>query len=244
MTPMADKIFALLRERDNVSFAELDRLIEGFHGGDVSLSLEGPKHSNIIMWTNMTKEGADAIEELRAAKLVRADPSVPLVYLVDGAMLKLPLAKARHHYKQPHWAPTVLNLASRPKPAMSKQENRPKKHWPYGANDEATQAKLTEWAGAHKLRYAPNAHCLHWIAKGRCGVSLCREDRSQHHWMDHISGWTRDGKPAVLLCQPYNLSADDLADLVRVHEQFGFDVRIHGGGWYGHGTVCIELRKR
>jgi hypothetical protein len=116
--------------------------------------------------------------------------------------------------------------------------------WPYGADDEATQAKLTEWAKAHKLRYAPNAHCLHWIAKGRCSVSLCRENRSEHHWMDHVSGWTRDGKPAVLLCQPYNLYAADLADLVRVYEQFGLDVRIHGGGWYGHGTVCIELCKR
>jgi hypothetical protein len=38
---------------------------------------------------------------------------------------------------------------------------------PYGAND-----KLPEWVAARGVRYVPHAHCLHWISKGRCGVSL------------------------------------------------------------------------
>jgi len=107
---MAEKILALVTERGNVSFAELNREIEGFTGGQVSLMAEGPKHSNIVMWANMTEEGAAAIEALRAAgAIVAKSASTPLVYAIDGVMLALPIAKARRHYKRPHWAPTVLN---------------------------------------------------------------------------------------------------------------------------------------
>jgi hypothetical protein len=59
--------------------------------------------------------------------------------------------------------------------------------------------------------------------------------------MDHVSGWTKDGE-RLLICQPYHIS--DVESLSHACEQFDLDAAIHGLGWYGHGTVCIELRPR
>jgi hypothetical protein len=101
----------------------------------------------------------------------------------------------------------------------------------------ARKAWQKSWGG---LREARGRGCLHWAAKGRCGVDVCREDRNSHWWMDHTSCWL--GKDArVLLCQPYHLDADDLRDIVDVAEQHGLEVRITGTGWYGHGTVSVML---
>lgn len=52
------------------------------------------------------------------------------------------------------------------------------------------ERRRSEWATALNLRYSERGWCLHWIARGRCGVSVCREDRNLHAWMDHVSGWT------------------------------------------------------
>jgi hypothetical protein len=105
---------------------------------------------------------------------------------------------------------------------------------PYGATD-----KLTEWATARGLRYSPNAHCLHWISKSQCSVGLCVDGHMSRQWMDHVSGWTKAGE-RILLCQPYVLN--DLASLVAACEKFNLVAMVHGDGWYGHGTIAIELR--
>jgi len=54
---------------------------------------------------------------------------------------------------------------------------------PYGANK-----KMDEWAKLNGLRYSPNAHCLHWIARGPCGVALCDDGHDSGQWMDHVFG--------------------------------------------------------
>jgi hypothetical protein len=76
-----------------------------------------------------------------------------------------------------------------------------------------------QWAAKRGLRLAePGPRqpwvCLHWIAHGRCDEEWCREGRGDHHWMDHTTGWTKDGKPALLLCQPYHLGDHDFRDFV------------------------------
>ena len=116
--------------------------------------------------------------------------------------------------------------------------------WPYGANEVETQLALLEWAEQRKLHYSYRAHCLHWIARGRCGVSRCREGHGSHRWMDHVTGWTRDGKPTLLVCQPYGLSLNDLDDLVATTRKFDLEAHIDGTGWYGCQTTWIELKPK
>ena len=109
MSEMAEQIVELVEERRSVSFAELENMIPGFGGGDKQWVLEGEGFSNIIMWVGLTDAACDALEELRAARRIHPTPASFLVYLIDGRMLQLPLAKRKRHYKKPHWAPIVFN---------------------------------------------------------------------------------------------------------------------------------------
>lgn len=106
----------------------------------------------------------------------------------------------------------------------------------YGANPETA-----EWAKARGLRYSPHARCLHWVSKGRCGASICDDGHLGRQWMDHVSGWTKNGD-RVLLCQPYSLT--DFASLIDACEEFNLTATVHSDGWYGHGTIAIELRPK
>jgi hypothetical protein len=107
---------------------------------------------------------------------------------------------------------------------------------PYGAND-----KLAKWATERGWRYSPHAHCLHWISRGRCGVGICLDGHLSRRWMDHISGWTK-GDERMLLCQPYELY--DFVSLIDACEKFNLAATVHGNGWYGYGTIAIELRPK
>jgi len=113
--------------------------------------------------------------------------------------------------------------------------------WPYGIHTADKQLAMLDWADSHRLRYSEVGRCLHWIARGRCSVALCREDRSAHRWMDHLTGWTRDGAPAVLIAQPYDLFTDDISDLAKVAGEHSVHVHINGTGWYGHGSTFVQL---
>jgi hypothetical protein len=61
---------------------------------------------------------------------------------------------------------------------------------------------------------------------------------------DQLSGRTfayyreQAGK-RMLLCQPY--PPIEFASLIEAAEEFNLDIKVHSGGWYGHGTVCIQL---
>jgi hypothetical protein len=110
----------------------------------------------------------------------------------------------------------------------------------YGVDDK-NEARIVAWAKTRGLRHSTKACCLHWIGRGRCGTEFCRENRNLHPWMDHVTGWTKNGKPALLLCQPHHLHQWMLRDIADAAERFGLKVAIHGDGWYGYGTIAIEL---
>jgi hypothetical protein len=126
-------------------------------------------------------------------------------------------------------------------------------NWPYGANlghnesseaDHGVRCAVVDWAEARKLRHSRAGRCLHWIATGRCAEDWCKANATKHRWMDHVSGWTRDGKPAVLVCQPYGVHDESLRDILRVADEYQLEAHIDGTGWYGHGTTFIALSPR
>jgi hypothetical protein len=108
---------------------------------------------------------------------------------------------------------------------------------PYGADDGDI---FDLWLKRREFRYAPKAGCLHWLAKGRCAVRLCMDGHSSREWMDHVSGYTKGGE-RYLLCQPYQLSFNGCRSLMEACQAWGLHAWITGNGWYGHGTLCIEL---
>lgn len=95
-------------ERGHVSFAELMKEVPGFSGGDFEYVLEFCE--NIILWGGMTEAGCEAIRELKVEGKIHFEPAGPLVYLIDGAALKLPLVRRAVKYKKPHWLPVTISL--------------------------------------------------------------------------------------------------------------------------------------
>ena len=56
--------------------------------------------------------------------------------------------------------------------------------------------------------------------------------------VNDVTGWTRDGKPALLINQPH---ATDFAELAEAGKRHGLEIKINENGWSGHGTVIIEI---
>lgn len=108
--------------------------------------------------------------------------------------------------------------------------------WPYGPNiDVQARVNLIEWADPLGVKLS-STRCqeLHWLRTGRCQHADCRPLR----WMDHTTRWSLNGKPALLLTQPYG-------DLEGHREAMGNileDDELHvetKPSWYGHGTTGI-----
>jgi hypothetical protein len=104
-----ERVLVLCRKR-GVSMVEVSRLpgAEGEH------QIESGERKNVILWQGLQKNLVDAICELLTERKVEVSTTSIIVYLVDGARLRLPIAKrGTRSYKTPRWLPVVLNLAER-----------------------------------------------------------------------------------------------------------------------------------
>jgi hypothetical protein len=121
--------------------------------------------------------------------------------------------------------------------------------WPFGpavgheprTDEPCPRCEVVAWAEWRHLRYCETGTCLHWLARGRCGVRVCLENATNYRWMANSTGWTRNGKPHLLVCQPFGLGFEGLREIVAAAERFDLDVQIGGTGWYGYHTTFIEL---
>lgn len=107
---MKAEILAYVTGHPHTSFAELDR-IEGFSGGDVAWFVGG----NLLIWSGMTDTGAAAMAALRAEDAIELHPCDTLIYLIDGKIPSLPVAKRvpAGGYKKEHWLPCTITLWGR-----------------------------------------------------------------------------------------------------------------------------------
>lgn len=110
----ADAIFEYVKEMKHVSFAELERVFPQFFGGNGVIELVAAK--NIFIWYGFSSQGTDVFLNLLRTKRLYPHPcrdflgnGLSLVYLVDGKLLSMPIARRAIQYKKPHWLPVVLN---------------------------------------------------------------------------------------------------------------------------------------
>jgi hypothetical protein len=103
-------ILDYVRQYDYVSFAELDRM-EGFRGN----CMWGVAERNIWFWFSVSPEAGDALTELIEEASIELVPSSLLLYLIDGCLPTVPMARRAHHtYKEPRWGPVVLRPSAKP----------------------------------------------------------------------------------------------------------------------------------
>jgi len=127
--------------------------------------------------------------------------------------------------------------------------------WPYGVYSHTEQAQMLEWAESHHLRYVEtDLTCPHWLIRSRSsGIAGRYSKRGSyvyddiHHaecrskyGLDHVTCWTLNLRPAVIVSQPYHLDENELRNLGALANE-DLRVDVHGDGWYGHGTVCVEI---
>jgi hypothetical protein len=102
---MADVMLDTIREDRGVSFVELKRMFGSEAHGDLVIQL---RH-NIVLWCDVSQTFFEAFQLIIPE--VEMYPTSLLVYMVDGCILQLPIAKRlpKTGYKIPHWAPVTFS---------------------------------------------------------------------------------------------------------------------------------------
>ena len=102
--PLSEKnIYDFIKENDFVSFAEFLRNFNNSKG-DYELKLK--ENPNIIFFSGISKKLFTILYSLQTKNKIYFKPCHFLIYLADGHLLKLPLAK-RFNLKKPHWFPII-----------------------------------------------------------------------------------------------------------------------------------------
>lgn len=76
---------------------------------------------NGVAWEGLSDRLCSAISSLLKVKRIRFTATNKLVYLFDGATLRLPILKRapnKNGLKHPHWCPVVMNLPLPPHPRI------------------------------------------------------------------------------------------------------------------------------
>lgn len=116
---MEDEILNYVKEvKGGVSFAELCNNIKGFEG-----EFEfGIFDKNIVFWSHISQEAIKSITNLLKAKKIKLKPCAPLVYMIDGYVPVLPVAKHDRGYKSLRWLPLVFNLPNQEGQFLTKDD--------------------------------------------------------------------------------------------------------------------------
>jgi hypothetical protein len=105
-----NRLFELIKEKPGTSFAEILRDIPEAKG---EYAFTVGKFENLFMWVGLTSESIKALIQLEQENSIKFKP-VPLwVYLNDGLILELPIAKKIKNYKKPRWIPAVIELTGK-----------------------------------------------------------------------------------------------------------------------------------
>lgn len=109
MKELQESIIKMVEEKGDISFVEIEELFEKkelIYLGDYVIMVPGYEH--MVIWGNWKMEFIDLISKMCSEKLIEMEPCSPLVYMVDGRVLNMPLVKEVYQYKTDHWQPIVF----------------------------------------------------------------------------------------------------------------------------------------
>ena len=91
--------------RGGVSFVELQNYFEGVKGdfdwGNAKL--------NIWFWFGMSEQSIRVLQSALDTDVLKMTPTSLFVYLADGSIPRVPIAKRVQKYKTERWVPVVFN---------------------------------------------------------------------------------------------------------------------------------------
>lgn len=106
-----------IANNDITSFVEIERIFNE-HGfifqGDLSIrSAEKPQ---AIFWDGWNDTATEVMRELMTEGKIYMDVCQPMIYVIDGEGLKLPIPK-KSNFTRPHWIPVAFSTV-RPESIM------------------------------------------------------------------------------------------------------------------------------
>lgn len=122
----AQTVIDLIREKNGgVSFVEINRALEadGMEvRGDYAIDLG----LNVMAWGNVTQMYVEVIKRVVESNEVHMQPTQTLVYIVDGEVMRLPIAQnpPAAGYRKPHWLPVAWSVGPHPSKAKASTGNR------------------------------------------------------------------------------------------------------------------------
>ena len=99
---LKDDILSFVKRHPGTSFAEISKR---YGDGDRDYFFG---EWNILLWVGLREDVIDAIHSLLKDKKINIKAVNPLIYAMDGCIIKYPIATKIKKYKTEHWLPTVL----------------------------------------------------------------------------------------------------------------------------------------
>ena len=115
LSAAAERMLEKVRAYGHVSFPELMRSYGEGAEGNFAMTL--PERPNTVLWAGMSEAFLDAFDEIGG--WIEPAPAHILVYLADGGLLKMPIARRpskTQDYRRPHWIPLTFNVRRHWKP--------------------------------------------------------------------------------------------------------------------------------
>lgn len=133
-----DGVFNFIRERDWVSFVEIERHLESQgakYRGDMCFQSQ---HENLVFWCGMSDEFVGLVQRLLREELafMEAEANGHVAYSMDGCTMPFPIAKRFRPYKKIHWLPVFLRPHERFRPARHPKIQPSPSKLPADGNEE------------------------------------------------------------------------------------------------------------
>lgn len=117
---LKSEILEYIESHDGTTFVEIENVFEennfNYKGDGAYTS---GQHPNVVFWIGWNQEAFNIIAELKRDGLIEMDICPPIIYLVDGKGLDLPIVKSKY-IKTDHWLPVAFNICKKRKGACLK----------------------------------------------------------------------------------------------------------------------------
>lgn len=112
---LKSEILEYIESHDGTTFVEIEDVFEDnkfIYKGDGAYT--SGQHPNVVFWVGWNQEAFNIIAELKQDGLIEMDICPPIIYLVDGKGLDLPIVKSKN-IKTDHWLPVAFNICTKEK---------------------------------------------------------------------------------------------------------------------------------